>query len=613
MTTKCCGRFMHYNNLSALPQILLATVICGASITALAYGAPETTEETDPKKRRPNVILIMSDDQGWGDFSLHGNELIDTPVSDRLAMSGARFARFYVSPVCAPTRASILTGRYHPRTGMIGIRPGLDTIRSEEVTIAEMLTPAGYVSGCFGKWHNGTHYPCTPRGQGFEEFLGFCAGHWSNYFDAVLQHNGHQVTTRGYLTDVLTDAALAFIERNRTRPFFCYVPYNAPHVPNQVPDRYFDKYKRRGLDDPTACTYGMCENIDDNVGRILAALDRLQLAERTVVIFLTDNGPHSSRFNAGLRGRKKSMDEGGVRVPLMIRWPGRIAPGTRIRELAADIDLLPTIAQLCGVTRPETRPLDGLSLVPLILGRAESWPDRRIFSYTSRRGIEKSTPCAVRTDRYRLVNQGDGYRLYDMIADPGQETDIASTNRKKTAELVSAYESWFQEVTANAGQRVPIPIGYVEAPEVDLPVTQGERSSGLNFSARSPGWNHDWIAEWANSDESIAWQIDVVRQGVFDVELLYACPPADVGSTVDVRIGEQRLSAVIRKAHDPPVRLGPDRGGRHVAYEKEWATLSMGRVRLGGGKARVTLKAVDIPGLRAMQVKSVRMRREMGQ
>lgn len=198
---------------------------------------------------RPNILLIMTDDQGWGDIRSHGNPLIDTPVLDHLAEQGTRFDRFFVSPVCAPTRASLLTGRWHLRTGTHGVTRGNETMRSEEVTLAEILRQQGYHTGIFGKWHNGAHYPEHPNGQGFEEFIGFCSGHLNNYFDATLEYNGKPIKSKGYITDVLTDAAIEFIVKNKTQPFFCYLPYNAPHSPFQVPNRYFQKYKNRGLDD----------------------------------------------------------------------------------------------------------------------------------------------------------------------------------------------------------------------------------------------------------------------------------------------------------------------------------------------------------------------------
>ena len=191
-------------------------------------------------------MLVLTDDQGYGDVRSHGNELIDTPVHDRIAAEGVRFDRFFVSPVCAPTRASLLTGRYHIRTGVHGVTRGHETMRADEVTIAELLRGAGYATGAFGKWHNGSQYPHHPNGQGFDEFLGFCAGHWNNYFDTALDHNGTMVKSDGFIIDTLTDAAIEFIEANHKRPFFCYIPYNTPHTPWQVPERYWQKISGQG-------------------------------------------------------------------------------------------------------------------------------------------------------------------------------------------------------------------------------------------------------------------------------------------------------------------------------------------------------------------------------
>jgi arylsulfatase A len=195
-------------------------------------------------QQKPNVILILTDDQGWGDLSLHGNPWLETPQLDRLARGGVRFQNCYASPLCAPTRASLLTGRYHLSTGVLSVSNGLEVMDAEETTLAELFKANHYATGIFGKWHNGSHFPSRPIDQGFDEFVGFCAGHWSNYFNTTLAYNETFKKTSGYITDVLTEAALAFIERNKTKPFFCYIPYNAPHSPHQVPDKYFRKYKK---------------------------------------------------------------------------------------------------------------------------------------------------------------------------------------------------------------------------------------------------------------------------------------------------------------------------------------------------------------------------------
>ncbi len=559
--------------------------------------------------RPPNVVLIITDDQGWGGLGINGNPMLDTPVLDALGRAGAMFNRYYVSPVCAPTRASLMTGRYHPRTGMIGIRPGLDTMRCEEQTLAAVLQQAGYATGIFGKWHNGTHYPYTPLGRGFDEHLGFSAGHWSNYFDTTLEHNGKPLPTRGFITDVLTDGAINFIQRHRAEPFFCYIPYNAPHVPHQVPDRYFEKYKQRGASDWVACSYGMIENVNDNVHRVLETLERLQLTNDTIVIFTTDHGPDTECFNGGMRGWKRDVDEGGVRVPLLIHAPGVIRSGTVVSELTADIDLFPTILDLCGVSIPNGLSLDGQNLAPLLRGQSVTWPDRMIFSYCSREGIDAMTPGAVRTQRHRLVNRGDGYELYDMIRDSGQAIDISVQNPDTTAELIAAYESWFQDVTSNVGKRFPIPIGHVEAPLVELPVTQANRTSGLAFIASAPGWNHDWLTCWNSTDESVSWEVDVAGAGEYEVAVRHTCPWEDAGALIRVNLGSRPIEARIDEGFDPDPMLSPDRVLRSVAYEKSWANLALGRVALDAGRMRVSVQAVELRGRQAMEMKSLQLQR----
>ena len=254
------------------------------------------------------------------------------------------------------------------RTGCHGVTHNREAMRPSEVTLAEALKAAGYRSACIGKWHNGEQFPFTPQGQGFDEFFGFNNGHWNQYFDATLLRGARHEPTSGYITDVLTDEALQFITANGKSPFFCYLSYNAPHSPFQVPDKYFDKFKAKGLDDTLAAFYGMCENIDDNVGRLLAHLDAERLAENTIVLFLTDNGGTAGvkTYNAGMRGGKTSVHEGGSRVPLFIRWPAAKWRPHVVKPIASHIDLFPTLLDLCGVQAPAGPKLDGVTLRPLL-------------------------------------------------------------------------------------------------------------------------------------------------------------------------------------------------------------------------------------------------------
>ena len=419
---------------------------------------------------QPNVLIVLTDDQGWGDVEAHGNELLTTPAMNRLRAEGANLQNFYVSPVCAPTRASLLTGRYHLRCGVHGVTRAHETMHAQEMTIAEVFRAAGYMTGCFGKWHNGAHYPHDPQGQGFDEFLGFCAGHWHNYFDTRLQHNQGWQQTQGFMIDALTDAALSFIESNTDQPFLCYVSWNTPHSPFQVPDKYFDKFKRLDLHDHLACVYGMCENIDDNLGRLLTALDENELTENTIVVFLSDNGPNTDRYNGGMRGRKGSVHEGGVRVPCFIRWPGWIAGGLNIEPIAAHIDLLPTLAALAEIDIPSSVELDGVSLKPLLNGNHTNWPARRIFTHHFQRGGRiELFPASVRDQRYRAVIQRDGWQLFDLSQDPCEQHDIQVAHPTKLQSLTEAYDAWFADVTSGGFAPIPTEIGHEIASIVALP------------------------------------------------------------------------------------------------------------------------------------------------
>jgi len=569
----------------------------GIALSALAASVGRAGERT---ARRPNVVVILTDDQGYGDIHSHGNDKIDTPNLDALAASGARLERFFVSPLCAPTRAGFLTGRYYPRTGVSGVSGGAETMRSEEVTIAEVLKAVGYATGCFGKWHNGAHYPNHPLGQGFDEYLGICCGHWNNYFDIVMDHNGKPEQTRGYVTDVLTDAAIEFIERNRNRPFFVYLPYNTPHSPMQVPDRYFEKYRARGLDPRTACIYGMCECIDDNVGRLLKRLDRLGLGDDTIVVFFGDNGPNGQRYNGGMRGIKGSVHEGGVRVPCFIRWRGHIKPGTVIEQIAADIDLLPTIAEMTGAPLPKGVKLDGVSLVPLLTGTAKDWPDRMIFTFLGNRG-------AVRTQRYRLTVEGRRVALFDMQADPGQKRNIAREKPEVFRKLKAAYDAMRKEVMKGSRGRPPIPVGYPQMPTVEIPTPEGRWSGGLRFGGRFA--NNNWLTGWTSTKAEVHWEIDCVHPGPYQVSLLYICPKEDLGSRIRVEADGRAVETVLNKAQEPNFVPSPDRVPRKEVYERRWGVLDVGKLVLKKGRQRVTVRAVEIPGKAAMDLKAIRLRR----
>ncbi len=572
-----------------------------AGMAALACGLFSACAE---KERRPNVLLILTDDQGFGDISSHNNPAVNTPTMDRIAAEGARFDRFYVSPVCAPTRAGVLTGRYHLRTGVHGVTRGKETMRSDEVTIAEILQQHGYATGAFGKWHNGAHYPQHPNGQGFDEFVGFCAGHWNNYFDTELEENGRPIMSSGYITDYCTDRAIDFIKTHQAEPFFCYVPYNPPHSPFQAPDAYFNKYKAKGLDDKLACVYAMCENIDDNIARLLNTLDALEVADDTIVFFITDNGPNGSRYNGNMRGAKGSPHEGGSRVPCFIRWPNGIQAGTVIEPITAHIDLLPTVVDLLRLPKPETLPLDGVSLAPLLDNPNVDWPDRIIFGHWGWAG-------SARSQTHRLVVKGDDVELYDMINDPEETTNIAELKSKLLETMKSAYDDWWRDVTARGFEPIPTEIGHAEHPVVTLPgheaLLRPDIGEGISYQGAN-GWANDWITNWTDPDAYPEWPVKIVKPGEYELSIDYICSRENVGVEFAVEVGDASVDGLVSEPHNPDPVYSPDRVKRKEVYEKEWKTLYVGRVKVSKGDSLVRIRLKSRPGRRAMDVKNVKIK-----
>jgi arylsulfatase A len=539
----------------------------------------------------PNVILILTDDQGYGDLGIHGNSQIDTPVLDQLARESARFDRFYVSPLCAPTRASMLTGRYHLRTGTISVSKGLENMDAEEYTVAELFKDNGYSTSLFGKWHNGQHYPNHPLAQGFDVFTGFLGGHWSNYFDTHLEKDGKMQKTEGYITDVLTDEAIAFIEANQSEPFFTYLAYNTPHSPHQVSDRFFDPYKAQGLDDELAAIHGMVSNLDWNIGRVLDKLKALGLEDNTVVIFLTDNGPNGNRFNAEMKGIKGSVHEGGVRVPSFWKWPENIQPG--VKTIAGShVDILPTLVELLGLDFKEKLPVDGISLAPALRGESQK-SSRAIFSHVAQpeRKLDPF-PGAIRKDSLLLTHFASGNELYDLKNDPSQKLNLVDSFPKITANLLQEYESWWAEVTQGAVFDRPIPISN-QAPEILLAAYESTFTGGLTFY-EGHGWAQDWLTNWKGMDDKITWDLDVIDPGSYEVVFEYQASEAQLGTEVTLKHGLTETPFTISEAFTGELIPSPDRIVRKEAPEKTWGRLSIGKIELQKGKINLSLFAKNI-------------------
>ncbi len=535
----------------------------------------------------PNVIIIMTDDQGYGDFGITGNDIIETPTINRFASKSVRFDRFYVSPVCAPSRASLLTGRYYLRTGVSGVTRRDEVMNSEEVTIAEYLKQAGYATGCFGKWHNGSNYPFDPTGQGFDEFWGFTDGIIRNYFDTRLKHNTQLAETKGYLTDFFTDKAIAFIEEKQDQPFFCYLPYNVPHTPIQVQDSLFQKYLAKGINEYTAGIYAMCETVDYNLEKLLIALQKLELEENTIIFFLTDNGPNGVRFNGGMKGKKASLDEGGVRVPLFVQWKNHLPENYMVTELADHIDLLPTVLDLCQIPLPEAAKVDGRSLVPLMMRKDTEWAERPLFSYFADRG-------AVRTNEYRLiVGKNEQLALYDMLADPAQLNNIAGELPDKRNELFELYRNWLSEVKTN-DTNLPVEVGHLQQAIVELPTTGGQLHGNLAYKNKN-GWSYDWMVNWKSVQDSVSWKIKVVEARDYEFFLQYLVPSGSEGATVVVKVGDQELVQRINESFVPQAYPSPDNVDRGRAPEMAWQDFSWGTLQLSPGDYSLSVQATDIP------------------
>ena len=432
----------------------------------------------------PNVILIITDDQGYGDLGIHNNPNINTPAIDAFARQSIRFNNFHVSPVCAPTRSSLMTGRYSLRTGVRDTYNGGSIMASSEVTVAEMLKKVNYTTGIFGKWHLGDNYPSRPSDQGFDESLIHLAGGigqvgdftnyfkmGTSYFDPVLWHNNEQKPYQGYCSDIFTEKAIDFIEKNKDQPFFCYLSFNAPHTPLQVPDQYYQMYKdtdpNQGIDpellprvpmseknkEDARKVYAMVTNIDDNLNKLFQKVEALGIEENTIVIFMTDNGPQQPRYVSGMKGRKSSVYRGGIRVPFFMRYPLKYKGDQEMDQMTAHIDLLPTLSQLCGAPLPNDRKMDGRSFLPALEG--ETLPQRSFFSYWTRKFPEMYNNVALQKGDYKLVGKTDfdasihQFELYHLKEDPFEKNNVVDQNIEKTTSLKTEMDELISELSTS--------------------------------------------------------------------------------------------------------------------------------------------------------------------
>lgn len=441
----------------------------------------KNTRNQKPLERRPNVLFILTDDQGYGDLGCNGNPCIQTPNIDRFHTEGVRFEDFHVEPLCTPTRGALMTGRRPVRNGAWATCWGRSILKADEVTMADVFKANGYSTGLFGKWHLGDNYPYRPEDRGFETVLAHKGGgvgttldFWgNNYFDDTYFANGNPTSCSGYCTDIWFAEAEKFIQSCGEQPFFALISTNAPHWPFLVEERYAQPYRdKEGI--PIPEFYGMIANIDENFGRLRSTLASLGIEDNTILIFMTDNGSCGGcemdenginkgypvrGYNAGMRGAKSSRYDGGHRVPCMLRWPqGGLSEGKTIREMALGVDVFPTLIDLCDLTPPDDLNFDGQSLAPLVHGRMERLPVDRIHHIDLRQSTEipQIWDGCVMTRDWRLVF---GKELYDIKADPGQRCNVADEHPEVVRFLRDAQERWWEEITPRMTEYAPISIG----------------------------------------------------------------------------------------------------------------------------------------------------------
>ncbi len=405
-------------------------------------------------EEKPNIIIVITDDQGYGDMANRGNPIIKTPNLDRLHDESVRFTNYHVSTTCAPSRASLMTGRHCNRLNVFHTITGRSMLWEDERLLPQVLAENGYANGMFGKWHLGDNYPFRPEDRGFHEVVRHGAGgitqgpdYWRNdYFDDTYWHNGELESYKGYCTDVFFDEAMEFIETNQDKPFFAYISTNAPHAPYNVPEKYYNLYKDvPDLPDRFIRFYGMITNIDDNMKRLEDKLESLGLRENTILIFTTDNGTAGGNriFDGGLRGSKGSQYEGGHRVPFFVRWPaGGLTGGKDVDRLVAHYDVLPTFVDLLGLDFTPTKPLDGMSFSRLFRNQEAEWPNRILYMDTQRgQNLVKYQKYTVMDKDWRLV---DGDELYNVTEDLGQNNNVVAQYPEVASRLAEGYERWWQ-------------------------------------------------------------------------------------------------------------------------------------------------------------------------
>lgn len=485
------------------------------------------------QNEKPNVIIILTDDQGYGDVAAHGNKVIKTPSMDKMYNEGVHFTNFHSGTTCAPSRSGLLTGADGNRAGVWHTIGGASLLRDKFVLMPQVFEENGYVTGMYGKWHLGDAFPYRPEDRGFQETVvhggggvGQTPDYWQNdYFDDTYWRNGTPEKFEGYCTDVFFSEAMDFMERKKDNPFFVYISLNAPHGPMNVPEKYYDMYKNESsINDTQKAYYGMITNIDDNMALLDKKLDELGLKDNTILIFMTDNGTSTGHrevkgkvegFNAGMRGHKGSQYEGGHRVPFFMRWKdGKLTGGRSIDQLAMNFDILPTLMDLCDLGSVPSLGYDGNSLAPVLENETQTIPHRYCVVDNNRlQQPIKWHMSAVMDDDWRLI---DGKELYNIKKDPGQEKDVASKNAEKVKDMRDAYEKWWTYISRDFSHYEAYKIGEPGISETTITVHDLHSSEPI-------AWNQSYIRSPESGKKPAFangfYMIDVQQDGYYEVEL----------------------------------------------------------------------------------------------
>ena len=545
------------------------------------------------KQNEANILIIITDDQGWGDLSVNGNTNLKTPNIDNISFNGASFERFYVSPVCAPTRAELLSGKYFIRSGVNGVTKGYERMNYDVKLISEYYKNKNYATGAFGKWHNGSQPPYHPNFRGFDEFFGFTSGHWGNYFDPILEKNGKIIKTKGYINDVITNEAISFI-KNTEKPFLSVISYNTPHSPMQVPEKYFTekkvslrgRYSKRENIEKTKAALGMIENIDENIGNVISMLKTKDVYENTIIIFLSDNGPNGNRWNNELKDRKGSTNEGGVRVPFFIQWPKKIKKGLKINQVSSVLDIFPTLIDLTD--NEKINGFDGISLKKFINNPQAKDDDRTIFSYWNNK-------ISARNNNYILDHEN---KLYDLINDVSQYYPIQEIKKPEFQKLLNHKTQWLNQVVNPYKEKLkrrPFTVNFKNAEYTHLPARDAEINGDLKRS--SVHANCSFIGNWKSSDDYIYWDIDVLENGTNSVELYYTLAKESVGTEIALVYEDQIIKKTIDDFHDPIlVGYEQDKIKRIESYTKDFKKINIGEMSFRKGISRLKLKTTGIKG-----------------